>query len=130
MTLLYNMKNFLIILTIMLLVDIIYLKSISLYFGKQISMIQNSPMILNIPSSLLCYLFLSFGLYYFIIKDNKSLLDAFLLGVVIYGVFEATNKALFTKWKWFTVLLDTVWGGILFLLTTYIYIVMKSIKNY
>lgn len=115
------MKNFFIILSIMLLIDIIYLKSISLYFGKQISMIQNSPMILNIPSTILCYLFLGFGLYYFIIRENKSLLDAFLLGLVIYGVFETTNKALFSKWKWFTVLIDTIWGGILFTLTMYVY---------
>ena len=78
-------------------------------------------MTLDLTSALFCYLFLSFGLYYFIIKSNKSLIDAFLLGLVIYGVFDTTNKALFSKWKWNTVLFDTLWGGVLFLLTTYIY---------
>ena len=115
------MKDFLIIFVLMILTDLFYLKTTSKYFEKQIFLIQKTPMTLDLISALFCYLFLSFGLYYFIIKSNKSLLDAFLLGLVIYGVFDTTNKALFSKWKWITVLFDTLWGGVLFLLTTYIY---------
>ena len=115
------MKDFLIIFVLMILTDLFYLKTTSKYFKKQIFLIQKTPMTLDLISALFCYLFLSFGLYYFIIKSNKSLIDAFLLGLVIYGVFDTTNKALFSKWKWITVLFDTLWGGVLFLLTTYIY---------
>ena len=115
------MKDFLIIFVLMILTDLFYLKTTSKYFEKQIFLIQKTPMSLDLTSALFCYLFLSFGLYYFIIKSNKSLIDAFLLGLVIYGVFDTTNKALFSKWKWNTVLFDTLWGGVLFLLTTYIY---------
>lgn len=115
------MKDFLIIFVLMILTDLFYLKTTSKYFEKQIFLIQKTPMTLDLISALFCYLFLSFGLYYFIIKSNKSLIDAFLLGLVIYGVFDTTNKALFSKWKWITVLFDTLWGGVLFLLTTYIY---------
>ncbi|MDB4352960.1 DUF2177 family protein [Porticoccaceae bacterium] len=115
------MKDFLIIFVLMILTDLFYLKTTSKYFEKQIFLIQKTPMTLDLTSALFCYLFLSFGLYYFIIKSNKSLIDAFLLGLVIYGVFDTTNKALFSKWKWNTVLFDTLWGGVLFLLTTYIY---------
>jgi uncharacterized membrane protein len=115
------MKDFLIIFVLMILTDLFYLKTTSKYFEKQIFLIQKTPMTLDLTSALFCYLFLSFGLYYFIIKSNKSLIDAFLLGLVIYGVFDTTNKALFSKWKWITVLFDTLWGGVLFLLTTYIY---------
>jgi uncharacterized membrane protein len=115
------MKDFLIIFVLMILTDLFYLKTTSKYFEKQIFLIQKTPMTLDLISALFCYLFLSFGLYYFIINSNKSLIDAFLLGLVIYGVFDTTNKALFSKWKWITVLFDTLWGGVLFLLTTYIY---------
>lgn len=115
------MKDFLIIFVLMILTDLFYLKTTSKYFEKQIFLIQKTHMTLDLISALFCYLFLSFGLYYFIIKSNKSLIDAFLLGLVIYGVFDTTNKALFSKWKWITVLFDTLWGGVLFLLTTYIY---------
>jgi uncharacterized membrane protein len=57
---------------------------------------------------------------YPIIKPNKSIIEAFLLGLVIYGVYETTNYALLEKWSLKTVIIDTLWGGILFALTTFI----------
>ena len=57
---------------------------------------------------------------YPIIKPNKSIIEAFLLGLVIYGVFETTNYAMFKKWSIITVIMDTLWGGLLFASTTYI----------
>ena len=75
---------------------------------------------MNFLSTLLCYIFLIFGINYFIIKPNRSIKDAFLLGIIIYGVFETTNKSLFSKWSWLTVIIDTLWGGILFALTTFV----------
>ena len=80
---------------------------------------------MNYLATFLCYIFLIFGINYFIIGPNRSIQDAFLLGIVIYGVFETTSKALFAKWSWITVIIDTLWGGILFALTTYI---VKSIR--
>jgi len=47
-------------------------------------------------------------------------LDAFLLGLTIYAVYELTSMALLKKWSWLTVIMDTTWGGILFGLTTYL----------
>jgi uncharacterized membrane protein len=43
-----------------------------------------------------------------------------ILGFVIYGVYETTTYALLKKWKLQTVMIDTLWGGILFGLTTMI----------
>ena len=68
----------------------------------------------------ICYVFLIFGINYFIINPRKSVYDAFLFGIVIYGVFETTNYAILKNWSIFSVLLDTLWGGVLFALTTYI----------
>jgi uncharacterized membrane protein len=67
-----------------------------------------------------CYIFLVLGLNYFILSANKSVMDAFILGIVIYGVFETTNIVLFKKWPIHIAVMDTLWGGILFALTTYI----------
>ena len=50
--------------------------------------------------------------------------DASILGWVIYGVYESTNLAVFKKWDLKTVLVDGIWGGILFGLTTYIYLLI------
>ena len=71
-------------------------------------------------ATILCYVFLSFGLYYFIIKRNAPIIDSFILGLIIYAVFELTNKALLRSWTWKTVLLDSLWGGILFIICTLI----------
>jgi uncharacterized membrane protein len=106
-------------------IDSIYLYSIKNIFTKQISSIQGSPLQMNIYGAIVCYIFLVFGLNYFILNDNKSVMDAFILGIVIYGVYETTNLALFKKWSINVAILDTLWGGILFALTTYI---IKNIK--
>lgn len=112
---------------ILVLLDSVYLKLISGRFTEQIKKVQGTKLELDLYSTVLCYLFLVFGLNYFIIRKNKSPTDAFLLGFVIYGVYELTSKALLTKWSWSTVVIDTVWGGVLFALTTMLtYYVLKN----
>jgi uncharacterized membrane protein len=100
-------------------IDSLYLNLIKDYFNNQIKLVQGTPIKMNFLATLLCYILLIFGLNYFIIKPNRSVQDAFLLGIIIYGVFETTNMALFSKWSWLSVLIDTLWGGILFASTTF-----------
>jgi uncharacterized membrane protein len=88
-------------------------------FETQIFAIQKEKIKMNIPAAIACYIFLLFGLYYFIFKDHRSPLEAMLLGLVIYGVYETTTYALLKNWKLQTVLIDTLWGGTLFYMTTY-----------
>jgi len=101
-------------------IDFFYLNLNKSYFANQIKKIQNKPMTMNILGVLLCYIFLIFGINYFIIKPKRSVQDAFLLGLIIYGVYETTNLATFSNWSLFMVVMDTLWGGVLFALTTYI----------
>ena len=105
---------------VFLLLDGIYLYSIRNYFNDQVKSIQGSPIRLNSIGTILTYVFLLFGLNYFILYPKKSIKDAFLFGLVVYAVYEFTNYSLFSGWKLSTVLMDTLWGGILFSLTTYI----------
>ena len=103
---------------VFIVIDSVYLNFIKDYFNNQIKLIQGSPIKINSYAIIICYIILIFGINYFIIIPNRSILDAFLLGLIIYGVYETTNMALFSKWSWTTVLIDTLWGGILFALTT------------
>jgi len=105
---------------VLVVLDSIYLNLIKEHFSALIKNIQGSPLVVNYVGAAICYIFLITGLNYFIIKPNRSIQDAFLLGLVIYGVYETTNYALFKGWTLFTVIIDTLWGGILFALTTYI----------
>jgi len=103
---------------IFVVIDSIYLFSSKTYFQKQIFSVQKGPIQLRIVPTILCYIALVFGLWYFILREKKSWFDAFLLGVVIYSVYETTNYATLKAWTAKTVIMDTVWGGILFALVT------------
>ena len=121
----FNLKLLIISAIIFIVMDSIYLYLIKNYFANQVKIVQGSPMKLNIIATLFCYVILIFGINYFIIRPDRSVKDAFLLGLLIYGVFETTNMALFTKWAWITVIMDTLWGGILFAVTTSIIKIIK-----
>tara|TARA_Y100000813_G_C24097244_1_gene321161 strand:- start:149 stop:547 length:399 start_codon:yes stop_codon:yes gene_type:complete len=95
-------------------------------FGKMIKNIQNKEMKVNYFGAIYAYVLLCLGLYYFIIRENKSPLDAFLLGVFVYGVYEGTSYALLNKWEIKVLVMDSLWGGVLFALTTFIF---NSIKT-
>ena len=98
--------------------DSVYLFLSRNYFQRQITDVQGSPIRLRLISAILCYIALVFGLWYFVLREKKSWKHAFLLGLVIYAVYETTNYATLNKWKFQTVIMDTLWGGILFAITT------------
>lgn len=106
-------------------IDFVYLNIMRGYFEKQVQQIQGSPIKINMVSAMICYIFLIVGLNYFIIQPKKSVSDAFLLGIVIYGVYETTNWALLKNWSPLTVIMDTLWGGVLFALTTWIVMLLR-----
>jgi len=101
------------------LFDSIYLYLMKDYFNKQILQVQGSGIKMNVYAAILCYVALVFGLYYFIIKDGRSIYEAFLLGIIIYSVYELTSLSLLKNWTITTAVMDTLWGGILFSLTTF-----------
>ena len=106
---------------IMLVLDGIYIYLNGSLFSSQILAVQGSALKVRLFPTILTYIFLVYGLNYFIISRNRSIRDAFILGVVIYSVYEFTNLALLRKWRASTAIMDTLWGGILFALTTYLY---------
>ncbi len=114
---------------VLISIDFIYLNVIKDYFNKQIQSVQSSKVQVNFLGVAICYIFLIAGINYFIIKPRKSVNEAFLLGLVIYGVYETTNYALFKNWSMITVIIDTLWGGLLFASTTYIVNMLRNIVN-
>jgi len=116
------MFNFLMLLSAIVLIsiDFVYLNVMKGYLESQLKSVQGSPVKFNYLGAALCYVFLIVGLNYFIIKPKRSVSDAFLLGIVIYGVYETTNYATFKNWSLLTVIIDTLWGGLLFAATAYI----------
>ena len=113
-------KNIAAITVVLLALDFMYISVTRSMFEIQIADVQRVALQVRPLGAVLCYLLLVIGLYYFIIREHRPVFDAFLLGLVIYGVYETTSYALLKKWKWNIVLMDTLWGGVLFALTTFI----------
>lgn len=111
-------KNLIISGFLLIAIDLIYLSIISKSYGKQIIDVQKSPLKLNMYGVVITYIIMSFGLNYFIIKENKPPINALLLGLLVYGVYDGTNYALFKKWDAKLSIIDTIWGGILFYVVT------------
>ena len=117
----YSMwKTILLISIIMLALDAVYLTATRSIFGAVVAKIQRVAIQMRIEGAIVVYALLVFGLYKFIISERRPVKDAAILGLVIYGVFDFTNYAIFKNYDLATALMDTAWGTTLLALTTYL----------
>ena len=114
-------KEYLLFSLIFTLIDAVYLYSASDHFNKQLKMIHCSTISLKPFSTFLCYIALTMGIFYFGIMKKLTNTEMFFLGIFVYGVYETTNHAIIKKWQWNTVFMDTLWGGILFSLSVFVF---------
>lgn len=111
------------------IIDYFYLSQIKDHYNTVVKRISGKDMKVNMYKAVGAYIFLVYGIYYFIIKDlnqnnkQQKLIDSAILGWVIYGTFDFTNGAIFEDYDWKTMIMDTVWGGVLYYLSTYLYII-------
>ena len=116
-----NMSKELIIATpIFLILDFVFLASQRKTFESQVISVQKTALVMKPAGAIACYLFLLAGLYYFILRERRTPLEAMLFGLVVYGVYETTTYALLKNWRVETVMVDVLWGGVLFYLTTFL----------
>ena len=114
-------KEYLLTSLILLGLDFIYLSLTKKYFNDQVQLVQGTPIKLNIIATIACYILLSMGIFYFIITKNFSYFESFYLGIFVYGVYDLTTMAILKNWKWNTVVMDTLWGGTLFVLVKFLF---------
>jgi uncharacterized membrane protein len=105
---------------LMLGMDSVYLGLIKGQWSKMISTIQKGPLNVRLVYAAAVYMLMLFGLFYFIILPRRSVYDAALLGIVVYGVFDMTNMAIFKEYSLMLAVTDMLWGGLLFASVTYI----------
>ncbi len=71
--------------------------------------IQAAPLRLKMAPALVVYLAMGY-----LATLPKNPLDAFLLGLAVYAVYDGTNLATLAKYDWRFAIADSLWGGILF----------------
>jgi len=113
-------NNFFIPGVILLILDAIYISIIKDEFELQIASIQRVSMQIRPLGAIVCYFLLITGLWYFILRERRSIIEAFFFGIVIYGVYESTSYATLKNWSSKIFIMDTLWGGLLMGLTTYL----------
>jgi len=125
-----NIKDFIIIAATILILDFIAFKLyITAHFSKLIKRVQKSDMTVNFFAAAICYLLITTTFYFFVVKQNLSYSQTALLGFLIYAIYETTNLALLKDWTILTVLIDSIWGGILFFLTAFIFYNYKKFSS-
>jgi uncharacterized membrane protein len=73
---------------IMISLDAVYLGLVmKTPFETLIQKVQGATLSLRILPVVICYFLLVGGLYYFILRENRSWKEAALLGLIIYGVY-------------------------------------------
>jgi uncharacterized membrane protein len=112
---------------VFVVLDGIYVNLIKSSFNRQLKNIQGTDIKVNMIAAAITYIILIFGINYFIIQKKRSVSDAALLGFVIYGVYNFTNLALFSNWSILLSIVDTMWGAVLFGLTSGIVYKLESI---
>lgn len=114
---------------IVLVLDFAFLGLMRNYFDNQIRVITGAGIKMNILAAILCYMVIIGCIFRFGIQYEFSILDSALLGWSVYLIYELTNKALFDKWSWTTVMIDGIWGGILFAASVYLFrLARKSLQ--
>lgn len=113
-------KDIVVIAVTMLVVDIIW---ISTFMGKMfvpmVEGIQKSPMVMKPLGGIIAYAAMIMLFYTF--RKDLTLTKAFILGAGVFATYDFTSYALFSGWDLKTAVIDTLWGGVLFVITKLVY---------
>lgn len=96
-------------------------------YGKMVTNIQGNPMTTNSKYAVVAYTLMILGLNIFVLPNIRkgheledSLKYGFGFGVVVYGVYAFTAAAIFRDWSLQLSIADTIWGGMVYFLASYL----------
>jgi len=127
------------ILLSLLAIDVPVLTMLKPLWDATVFGVQHKPLVVKPHYAFITYILMSYGLYNYVYKNininnwkNDTLSKGFIFGIILYGVFDFTNLAIFSNYSFATAMIDTLWGGALMALTTnfvyYLFEIKKIIK--
>jgi len=116
-----DIKNTIKVIIILFILDLIYLYFNQDWYKKEIYRSQKSKLELKWAGVFIRYITQAIGLYIFVLKNNYSLIYAFLFGLIIYGNYLGTNYATITVFDKNLAITDFIKGGIIMSVTGYLY---------
>ena len=112
----------------LLVLDAIWIALNLKRYKKLIFDVQKSNLSVKLVPACIAYILMVIGLLVFVlpqVQKSKNKLQASikyggLYGLTVYGIFNATNSAMFKNYDAMTAILDTLWGTTLFAITPYL----------
>lgn len=103
---------------LLLIIDSIWVVGANRVHSRVIQNVQKSDVQINVVAALLFYILAPIGYCMIIKRLAKTTKEAFLygmlLGALMYGTFDLTNKAIFKDYPWLYTISDMTWGTICF----------------
>jgi uncharacterized membrane protein len=124
------MQEHLKFMAILIAIDSIWLYGNFKEHKLQFESVQKSPLKVDKLAGILFYVIAVIAHFKFVIPYAKTAEDAFkkgaLIGFLMYGTFDLTNKAVFSDYKWEYAIKDTLWGSFAMGLSSYFYYSLKE----
>ena len=113
-------QELLLIAILFIFIDYFYLSYSFDWFNSVVMTIQNAYITPKHLGFVLAYASIVFQFYYFVVKKDMSITDAFILGFTTYAIFDFTNYTIFTDYPLNIGIMDTIWGGTLYATVAYL----------
>jgi uncharacterized membrane protein len=108
-----------------LALDLLYLGVLQRQkIGDFFNQLNQAPLKVKMVPGLVAWVLLGWGLEHFVLSRTRSTKDAMvqaaLLGLLVYGVYDMTNLATLPRWTLSFSLADMLWGSIVMALVVYV----------
>ena len=135
------MIEYILTIIFILVIDFIWLISNSKNYNYLVEKVQKTQLSINFTGAILSYIVFICGLFFFSIplieiklKENKNIFLLCLLyggglGLLLYGMFNATNYGIFTNYSYKIAIMDTLWGFFIFTISSYFFLSIKHVFN-
>lgn len=100
------------------LIDQIWLQGASSFHRSTLEGVQKSKLEFTYVAGILWYLLAGLAYYYFVMSSSTPFKTGFLMGLMMYGSFDLTNKFIFKEYSWKYAISDMVWGSFCFGITS------------
>ena len=121
-----HVKVIVLSIVLFLVLDALFIGAMMKNWQSLLLRVQGEKLEVKMLSAIGAYIVMVLAWVYFVYKPyliHKNIWTAVktgaVLGFVIYGIFELTNHAIIKKWDFSFVVMDTVWGSVLYALVSY-----------
>ena len=101
---------------ILVIIDSIWVLGANKLHSSVVKRVQKSDLSVDLIAALMFYLLVPLAYIFLILPLSKNETDAFkygiLLGALMYGTFDLTNKAIFKDYPWSYTVADMTWGAL------------------